>query len=295
MITLFFQHPIALVGYVLLILAILSIWIHPKIWMWGPLFGASGVFAYFGHVLDPAGLIPLAIVGTAYYIASRNISGFTRLFVVMIAAIITIGIYTHFVKGFHNLLVAANWQRSPDAQTINIYANYDKAAVALLILGLYFHRPIQSKKELYSMLAKTLPWMLFAAIILLPLSQFLEMVHWDPKLPLITPTWLVLQIFFAAIPEEVFYRGFLQREIALRLNNPMAGPFAVLIVSLLFALLHLFFVPQLTFVLAAFVASLLYGTIYQLTGRIESAILTHLFVNICHFFFFTYPVLANVS
>jgi len=295
MLTLFLQHPIAAIGYLLLILAIFSIWIYPKIWMWGPLLITSGVFAYFGSVLDPMGLIPLVIVGAAYYLASKNISGFARLFIVMTAAIITIGIYTHFVKGFHNLLIVANWQASSDAQPINIYANYDKAIVGLLILGLYFHKPIQSKKELYSLLAKTLPWMLLSALVLLPLSQFLEMVRVDLKFPLITPTWIILQIFFAVIPEEAFYRGFLQREIALRLNNPMAGPFAILIVSLLFALTHLLFVPQLTFVIAAFVASLLYGTIYQLTGRIEGAILTHLFVNLCHFFFFTYPVLANIS
>lgn len=289
----FLQNPIGAIGYALLMLAILSIWIYPKIWGFGSLLVASLVFAYYGNIIDVQAIIPLALVGGCYSLASQKISGFWRLFTTMAAAIITLALYTHYVKGFNNTLLLSNWRSSIDSQPINIYANYDKAVVALLIMGLYLPPLIRSKKELYNMLLKTLPWMLLTALIILPLAEFLNMVHWNPKFPTITFTWLTLQLFFVLIPEEVFYRGFLQREIALRLNNPFAGPLAVLVTSILFALLHLFFVPHLSFVIASFVASILYGTIYQITGKIESALLTHLFVNLCHFFLFTYPAIAT--
>ncbi len=292
MMMIFLQNPISAIGYTLLMLAILSIWIYPKIWVWSPLLAASMAFAYYGNVIDIRAIIPLALVGGCYSLAAQNIKGFWRLFTTMAAAIITVALYTHYVKGFNNTLLFSNWRASIDSQPINIYANYDKAVVALLILGLYLPPLIRSKKELYNMLLKTIPWMLLTALIILPLAGFLNMIHWNPKFPSITFTWLTLQIFFVLIPEELFYRGFLQREISLRLNNPFAGPLAVLVTSLLFALLHLLFVPHLTFVLASFVASILYGTIYQITGKIESPLLTHFFVNLCHFFFFTYPVLA---
>ena len=142
------------------------------------------------------------------------------------------------------------------------------------------------------MLLMTVPWMIFSGIIILILTQYLHMIRWDPKLPTISLAWLTLQLFFVVIPEEVFYRGFIQREIAKNLNNPLGGVFAVLITSLLFSLVHLLFIPNLAFIVVVFITSLLYGAIYQISDSIESAILTHFFTNICHFFLFTYPLLS---
>jgi hypothetical protein len=133
--------------------------------------------------------------------------------------------------------------------------------------------------------------MVLTFIIILSLSNYLQIVKWDPKIPLISLTWITVQIFFTIIPEEVFYRGFIQREIAKNLNNRFAGVFAVLVTSLLFTLIH-FFTQNLAFLVLVFIASLLYGGVYQITGKIESALITHFFVNTCHFFFFTYPMLA---
>ena len=291
MIELFLKHPIGAIGYSFIILALLSIWIHRKIWVWGSFLLISCAFAYYGNLIGLQAFIPLILVGGCYFFASEDISGFWRLFACMSAAIITIALYTHFVKGFNNILLYPNWRSSASAMTMNIYANYDKGLLGLLILGLYLP-VIKSRKELYGMLLATIPWMVLSGIIILALTQYLQIISWDPKFPLITPTWLILQLFFVVIPEEVFYRGFIQREIAKNLNNSFGGALAVLITSLLFALIHIFFIQNLAFIVVVFVTSILYGTIYQLTKKIESAILTHLFTNICHFFFFTYPMLT---
>ncbi len=292
MIELFFKHPIGAIGYVFLILALLSIWIHRKIWVWASLLAVSLAFAYYGQVIELQALIPLLLVGGCYFFSSQDISGFWRLFACMAAAIITIALYTHFVKGFNNILLFPNWRSSASAITMNIYANYDGAIVALLILGLYLP-VIKSRKEVTTLLMATIPWMILTGVIILFLSEYLQIIRWDPKLPFITLTWLTLQLFFVVIPEEVFYRGFIQREIAKNLGNRLGGLLAVLTTSLLFSLIHIFFIPNLSYIIVVFVTSLLYGIIYQLTGKIESAIITHFFTNTCHFFFFTYPMLIQ--
>ncbi len=291
MIELFFKHPIGAIGYAVLTLALLSIWIHRKIWVWGSLFAVSLAFATYGSVVTLQGFIPLGLVAICYFFAKEDISGFWRLFASLSAAIITIALYTHFIKGFNNILLFPDWRSSLSAIPMNIYVNYDKGAVALLILGIYLP-VIRKKNEIYQMLLATVPWMILSSVTIIFLSQYLEIIKWDPKLPLISLTWLIIQLFFVVIPEEVFYRGFIQKEIAKNLNNRFSGLFAILSTSLLFALIHLFFIPNLFFIACTFVISLFYGGIYQITGKIESSIICHYFTNICHFFFFTYPMLT---
>ncbi|MBM3192860.1 MAG: CPBP family intramembrane metalloprotease [Chlamydiae bacterium] len=291
MIEFFFKHPIGAIGYAFLSVAIFSIWIHRKIWVWASLFGVSLAFATYGNVITLQGFIPLGILAGCYFFAKEDISQFWRLFASMSAAIITIALYTHFIKGFNNILLFQGFRSSPSAIAMNIYANYDKAAASLLILGIYL-KVIKSKKELSHMLLVTVPWMILSTILIISLSQYLQIVTWDPKLPTISLPWLFVQLFFVVVPEEVFYRGFIQKEIRKNLNNRFSGLFAVLATSLLFSLIHLFFIPNLAFIACTFVMSLFYGGIYEITQKIESAIITHYATNICHFFFFTYPMLA---
>ena len=290
MIDLFFKHPLGAIAYLFLILAILSIWIHRKILVWGSLLAVGLSFAFYGDLIRVQAFIPLVIVGGGYFFANLELSQFWRLFTCMIAAIITIALYTHFVKGFNNILVFTAFRSSLDATPLNIYANFDKGAIAAIMLGFYLP-VIKTRKELYSCLLATIPWMLFTALGVLALAQFLQIIKWDPKLPLITLMWLTIQLFFVAIPEEVFYRGFIQNEIVKRLNNPFGSTLAILVTSLLFTGIHILILPNLAFLTTIFITSILYGIIYQLTGKIESAIITHYFTNICHFFFFTYPML----
>lgn len=292
MVELFFKHPLSAISYAFLILAILSIWIHRKIWVWGSLLIVSGAFAYYGKLVEPHALIPLILVAGCYFFASEEIPGFWRLFSCASAVVITLGLYTHFVKGFNNIPLFLAWRSSLDATPLNIYANYDKGVVALLILGLYLPI-IRTRNEFYKMLLATIPWTLLTITAILFLSDYFHLVKWDPKFPLITGIWLLIQLFLVVIPEEVFYRGFIQHEIAKNLKIPLSGLFAVLLTSLIFALIHILFIPKFTFILCTFVTSLLYGTIYQLTGKIESSILTHYITNITHFFLFTYPMLQK--
>jgi membrane protease YdiL (CAAX protease family) len=102
-------------------------------------------------------------------------------------------------------------------------------------------------------------------------------------------------LIFVSIPEEAFFRGFIQRELYQWFgSNPLAASGSILITSAFFTLLHLIWVANLPFLGLVFIASLIYGTIYQVTKSIESSILCHFGLNVIHFFFFTYPALENM-
>ena len=75
------------------------------------------------------------------------------------------------------------------------------------------------------------------------------------------------------------------------LNAKWSGTFSVIAVSLLFALLHFTFVRDLSYLSLTFIASLIYGGVYQATRSIESSIFCHYLFNVVHFFCFTYPAL----
>jgi hypothetical protein len=112
--------------------------------------------------------------------------------------------------------------------------------------------------------------------------------QWQMKMPPFP--WIVYlnNLLLVSIPEEAFFRGFLQRELIRRLESKVGG---IVITSLLFTFAHIYWSPNLTTLVFVFLASLLYGGVYLWSGKIESAILSHFFLNFLHITFFTYHAL----
>lgn len=99
----------------------------------------------------------------------------------------------------------------------------------------------------------------------------------------ITTVLIVLQLFFVALPEEVFFRGYLQE----KLGNSLMGVF---IVSLLFALGHFFTlcvasgftVGFCTQSILTFFPSLIMGYLYARTGTLWGSIIFHFLSNLVY-------------
>jgi membrane protease YdiL (CAAX protease family) len=279
-------------AYLFLMITTLSLWINRRLWLWGLFTILSLSLAYLGSVIELKGMVIIAALFLSHAALTQNIGGFWRLFATMIAALISFGFIAHMIVGFHNILLIKDWHSSKDAVGINFYINYDKPFIALFVLAL--HLPlIQNRERWTSILWQSILWMMFSGAILFGLAHFFECIRFDPKLPSISLMWIILQIFFVVIPEEGFFRGFLQREITKDLDNRLSGIFAIFIVAMLATLMHIFFIQDLSYLAVIFVGNILYGTIYFLTKSIESAIIVHFFTNAIHFFFFSYPVLAS--
>lgn len=104
--------------------------------------------------------------------------------------------------------------------------------------------------------------------------------------------WMILvQTFLIALPEEFFFRGYLQARLdrirpPRRLPGPIPLTSTIVIVSALFALTHLIFTPHPAR-LAVFFPSLLFGMLRDRTGGLAAPITFHAACNL--FVEFTLP------
>ncbi len=96
-------------------------------------------------------------------------------------------------------------------------------------------------------------------------------------------SFILMQLLLIALPEEIFFRGYLQRKI----GNNVRG---VIIVSFLFALAHLVTLciggdRSLSVCIQAaltFFPSLVMGYLYVVSGTLWASVLFHFFANIVH-------------
>lgn len=89
------------------------------------------------------------------------------------------------------------------------------------------------------------------------------------------------QLLGVALPEEIYFRGFLQEEMG---NNARA----IVLVSLLFSIMHL---PQLIFYgqilsILTFFPSLIMGYLYLRTGNVLASTIFHFFANMVFYGFY---------
>ncbi len=123
-----------------------------------------------------------------------------------------------------------------------------------------------------------------SAIVLLPFWFFMVSTGNRPQsVPLQV---MVFQLVGISLPEEAYFRGFLQES----LGNTMSG---VILTSILFSIMHL---PQLVFYgdwysLMTFFPSLVIGFIYMKTSNILPSVIFHFAANIL--FLSLYDILSH--
>jgi uncharacterized protein len=288
--SLLMHNPFAFAAYILIICALISCWFFPKYYIFAPIYIIAYSFAFLAEIVTYASLFPLAALVICFLALKFKPKRFTHLFSSMIVAIVGVCIMTHLLKGFHNLLLYKSMTFGSSQIPINIYLNFDKASFAVLLLGLFIPL-LRTREDWKQMLYITIPWAAFTTVILIMYSRFAHLIAFDFKVPSISFMWLIINFFFVTIPEEAFFRGFLQSEICKGLPNKAAPFLSVLIVSLLFSSIHILFIANFYYIIATFIASVLYGSIFHFTKSIESSIITHFSLNVVHFFFFSYPML----
>lgn len=128
-----------------------------------------------------------------------------------------------------------------------------------------------------------------AIILLAILATVSKATHWDVKIPSYMGIRILSNLVLTSIPEEGFYRGFIQKTLSEYFKNiRMGNVLALILTSLLFSVSHIFWSPNLGILLFTFLAGLLYGGVYLFSGKIESAIFCHFLFNLIHMTFFSY-------
>lgn len=172
------------------------------------------------------------------------------------------------------------WRRGDDEVT----------RVGVGLGGLLLSAPIDAK-GLTLQAIKSIAWAAAFALVLFPPFYFGWRSWWKPgaHFSLVLQPWetinLVLsQIVLVALPEEAFYRGFLQTRLddaitaKMSLFGARVGP-GLLIVSAVFAIGHLLTVHSAAR-LAVFFPSLLFGWLRARTGGVGASIAFHVMCNL---------------
>ena len=204
-----------------------------------------------------------------YYLSNRSL----LLFSVLVAASYLFKF--HLLPGF-----------TPHWITPKFSLGFDSALLGIIPLSLLI--PLASSKADW---IKTLKGFLLGCggIALLAVAALASgAVHLQPHLPSFAAARYLNNFCLVAIPEEAFYRGFIQQQLCNSLRSVKGGKaIALILSSLLFTLAHLYWTPSPDLFAFVFLAGLLYGGVYLISG-VESAILTHFLLNFIHMTFFSY-------
>ena len=281
-------NPLSLAAYAFLLISIASLWLTSKRVVWAAALAIALVFGLAAGRVEALALIPIGALAACFYIAQESrFAAILRIGAGTGGAVLSVALALHVVPGFDNWKILDGFALSERSQPFSLYLNFDKPLVGLFILA--FGAPLLRDWSAWkTMFVAAAPIALAGIALVYGLGLLFGYAAFDPTLDPVFVVWALRNLFFTCVAEEAFFRGFLQRYLEKGLARFRAGKLASLaIVSLLFGLAH--FAGGVGYVALSTLAGLVYGYVYQRTGRIEAAILTHFLLNAGHFLLFTYP------
>lgn len=259
-----------------LMMAFLSFWIHRSAWLWGAFLAISYILAFHTSVVQSFSIIPIGLLFVIFLLFKEEAQTKTRFVLALIAILVAAGLEFHKFPGFHNWHVDGN-----------LWINYDKPFMGFFVLA--FLLPLlQAPVDWYNLAIKAIPLTMVAVFILVLLALPSGIVNWHLKIPSHFLLRIASNLFLVSIPEEAFFRGFIQQKLFNLLGpGPKGHISAVVGASLLFMLFHIGWTASAAMLGFVFLAGLMYGAIYQYTKAIEGSIFCHFCVNLTHMLFFT--------
>ncbi len=240
-------------------------------------------------VIDLGALPFIALLAcSGWWVAQKQGHVLTRWLAGMLFIALSIALASHWLPGFHNIRVLNYQAIKSDSVPFSMFINIDKPWIGLVILlsCLPLLKTCQDWQQAFQRV-----WLPVGLMLLMVFSAalFIGFVRWQPELPQITLLFLLNNLLFTSLSEEVFFRGFIQKSLMEKWQNYHWGAGVAIIVSaLIFGLAH--FAGGPSYMALSALAGAFYGWSYQRTGAIEMAIFSHWLLNTCHFLFFTYPV-----
>lgn len=261
-------------------MAFVSMWICRSVWIWGTLLIISYFLALETSTVTPLTILPIGLVASLFWILHKSSSLFVQWVSTLILILLAIGLNFHWIPGFHNWRI-----------TTNFWLNYDKPFIGFFALA-WLIPLIQTKREWPTLSKTAIPLTLLTIIVLTLIALIGRLIVWELKIPSQFLLRLVTNLIFVTIPEEAFFRGFLQVQLYKTFKpSPINAILSILCVSLIFALFHLNWSISFFMLFCVFLAGIFYGGIYHYTRHIEASIFCHFMVNVTHMVFFTYPML----
>jgi membrane protease YdiL (CAAX protease family) len=280
--------------YAALLACALGLWIERRVW--SLLLLSAIALGYVAGVVRIIGVACTAgFWAMCWFYARASVQSDWRLqrapfTVAVIIFAVLLGI--HALPGFNNTLVLDRVVLSANAEPYTLYLNFDKTLAGIFLLGVCYPSWNGLHGLRATLTAVNLKLLGISIAVLIAASYLLGYLRFEPKWNSIFWLWAIANLFSTCLSEEAFFRGFVQRELQLRLARMGYGSWwAVAPSAMLFGLAH--FAGGWRYVLLASLAGVGYGYLYLRTQRIEWSMAAHFLMNTTHFLLFTYPRLAS--
>lgn len=261
-----------LFAFILLTCSFISLWIKREPKVWGTLLGLSILSGLIAGNITPLGLVFIACLTILWFFYDRKPN--IALFITIIA--FSLSFKLRLLSGYSPYFITERFAIGLKNPLIGLFP------LALLV-------PLAKNWLDFKDILKGLAFGLAGIAILALLATIAGATHWDFKLPSHFGARVFSNLILTSIPEEGFYRGFIQKTFSKTFKNTKLGNLTALILtSLIFAGSHIFWSPNISILAFSFLASLLYGSVYLYSRKIESAILCHFLFNLIHMTFFSY-------
>ncbi len=264
---------IAFLPFLLLIAAFASLWISSKKKVWAGLFILFLLAAFVCRDLRWSGVcVVIAWAGLWLWYEKKK-----PFFLFMLLVILGFGYKYHLLPGFHNVHITEKFYLAVDSPLIGFFP------LALVI-------PLARRSKDWTQAICKGFWLTALGITFMTILALASgAVSFEAKIPSHGAMRYMSNFFFVAIPEEGFFRGFIQSKLLSFFPNNKKGEMAALLLSsLIFTVAHFGWTDSPAILGFVFLAGLLYGTVYLISKRIESAILCHFLLNFIHMTFFSY-------
>ena len=268
-----YQVPLStLLAFIFLGAAFLSLWIKRDPKIWGTLAAVAVVLGYLAVNITWIGLFLICLLALLWFLYYR------RPKVILFAALVLMGICfkLRILPGYYPFFITPKFALGLANPLIGLFP------LALLV-------PLAQNLKDWAGVMKGVAVGCVGIVILAGLAVITGATHFDYKIPSFFFERTLSNLFLTSIPEEGFYRGFIQNTLSGYFKNTRWGNAVALIVSaLLFSISHIYWSPNLGILAFTFLTGLLYGGVYLYSRKIESAILCHFLFNLVHMMFFSY-------
>ena len=261
-----------LLAFIFLAASFLSLWIRREPKIWGSLLGLSLLFGLAAGNIARIGLIFIIALLLLWILYDRKPN--VALFILLVC--FSAALKMRFFPGY-----------APFSFTPKFAVGLESSLIGLFPLA--FLVPLsRTTKDWIAVIKGTLVGCAGIAILAV-VATAVGATHWQFKVPTFATARLLSNFFLTSIPEEGFYRGFIQTTFYKYFENIRFGKIlALLVTSTLFTAAHVYWTPNVQILGFVFLASLLYGGVYLISGKLESAILCHFLLNLIHMMFFSY-------
>jgi hypothetical protein len=266
------MNNINLITLSLIILTTLSVWIKKDKKIWMPALALSIVFMIIAQRINIAGLISFLVIWSGFYFFYKKRN--PLLFLALVAFVLAFPL--KLISGFPKWEITSNFGITFSGICIAFFPLVNQVALA-------------KKKADLKKVAKGLIIGFLGIAILAFVATLVKATTWNWKIPTFFSLRLVSNLFLSCIPQEIIYRGFIQKEIGNFFKSfKWKAPLSILLASIIFTFAHVFWSPNIVITLFVFISSVLYGFVYAKTDKIEASILTHFLLNVVHMLFFKY-------